>query len=326
LKIKRIEKSSNVVYEIMKFLFKILFFKVNQQHEEPSPMIKLNELYDQVNKSLTAVLAHTAACAHSSAAINAYNYSIYYQQQLKLQESQASVNVTKEALDEIKSPVVPLVTELKNASNKFSLFKEKISSFFRTTKQVTTEKTSTPSNSTKKDGLNKLIADYDDDQENDGDDDDHENNADESDLKIKQPNFNETKQLISKKASIVNLEDDEESYTDDDDDLVGNSIIFNDLGNNCDLEIITTSELKQSDYYKKRNYLLPSLKAINFPLKASLSFNDPIRFVKKAPDTLIAVERSKCGLTFLGNSNKYTNSFGQKQNQLHEILYSHQQK
>ena len=291
-------------------------------------MIKLNELYDQVNKSLTAVLAHTAACAHSSAAINAYNYSIYYQQQLKLKESQPAVNVTTEALDEIKSPVVPLVTELKNASSKFSLFKEKISSFFRTTKQVATEKTpSTPSNSTKKDGLNKLIADYDDDEENDDDDDGGHKNADESELKIKQPNFNDTKQLlISKKASIVDLDDDEESYTDDEDDLVGDSIIFNDLGNNCDLEIITTSELKQSDCYKKRNYLLPSLKAINFPLKASLSFNDPIRFVKKAPDTLIAVERSKCGLTFIGNSNKYTNSFGQKQNKLYEILYSHQQK
>ncbi len=160
-------------------------------------MIKLNELYDQVNKSLTAVLAHTAACAHSSAAINAYNYSIYYQQQLKLKESQPAVNVTTEALDEIKSPVVPLVTELKNASSKFSLFKEKISSFFRTTKQVATEKTpSTPSNSTKKDGLNKLIADYDDDEENDDDDDSGHKNADESELKIKQPHFNDTNQLL----------------------------------------------------------------------------------------------------------------------------------
>lgn len=284
-------------------------------------MIKLNELYDQVNKALTAVLAHTAACAHSSAAINAYNYSIYYQQQLKLQESPGKV-ISKEELEQIKSPVVPLVTELKNASSKFSLFKEKISSFFRTTKKITNEKNiNTPNTITKKDGLHKLIADYD----QDGDDDDHDKTGDESELKIKQPNLNETKQFISKKASIMNLEDDEESCTDDEDDLGGDSILFNDLDKNCDLEIITTSELKMG-YYKKRNYLLPSLKAINFPLKASLSFNDPSRFIKKVPDTLIAVEKSKCGLTFLGNSNKYTNCFGQKQNKLYEILYSHQQK
>ena len=286
-------------------------------------MTKLNELYDQVNKALTAVLAHTAACAHSSAAINAYNYSIYYQQQLKQQEITGSVVVSKDEIEEIKSPVVPLKTELKNASSKFSLFKERISSFFRTTKKANNEKiVSTPIISTKKDGLNKLIADYDQDD----DDDDDRNKTSESDIKIKQPNLNETQQLISKKASLINLEDDDESYTDDEEDLVGDSIVFNDLDKNCDLEIITTSELKQFGYYKKRNYLLPSLKAINFPLKASLSFRDPSRFIKKAPDTLIAVEKSKCGLTFLGNSNKYNNSFGQKQNKLYEILYSQQQK
>ena len=212
---------------------------------------------------------------------------------------------------------------MKNASSKFSLFKERISSFFRTTKKANNEKiVSTPIISTKKDGLNKLIADYDQDD----DEDDDRNKTSESDIKIKQPNLNETQQLISKKASLINLEDDDESYTDDEEDLVGDSIVFNDLDKNCDLEIITTSELKQFGYYKKRNYLLPSLKAINFPLKASLSFRDPSRFIKKAPDTLIAVEKSKCGLTFLGNSNKYNNSFGQKQNKLYEILYSQQQK
>ena len=97
-----------------------------------------------------------------------------------------------------------------------------------------------------------------------------------------------------------------------------------DLRRNCDLEIITTSELKHSYQFKKRNYLLPSLKAINFPLKASLNSKDFNKFLKKQPETLIAAEKSKFGLTFLGNSSRCTNNFGQRQNKLYDILYSQQ--
>jgi hypothetical protein len=267
--------------------------QANQQPEEPSPMTKLNELYEQVTKALTAVLAHTAACAHTSAAINAYNYSIYYQQQLKLQQSQPSAapldpSASKddhEQFAHIKPPILPLETELKNAADKFSLLKSKISGFF---KIEASNAKNTSSKANNKNGLNKLIADYDNDEDKD------------ADLLFVVEN---------KKSSVLShttaTDDGETEDGDDDDDDDDNSTFFNDLDKNCDLEIVTTSELKQQS--KKRNYLVPSLKAINFPLKASINFKSPNRFVNKSSTN---------------NANRRTdNSFGQKQNKLYDILY-----
>ena len=277
--------------------------------DEPSPIDKLNELYEQVNKALSAVLAHTAACAHSSASINAYNYCLYYQQQLKLNESQPEAEISVEDIANIKTPVVPLETELRNASSKFSLLKNKISTFFQATSKLNE---STPK--AKKAGANKLIADYDDEDEDD---------EEEEEAKLNEISLEETRaKMHAKTVPPVVVLDDEDSDIDEDDN--DNSILFNDLDKNCDLEIITTSELKQQ--LKKRNYLLPSLKALNFPLKASLNFNNLNMFIKKTPDTLVAVEKSKSALTFLGNPNRMPHGFGKRQNKLYDILYSqHQQ-
>ena len=68
-----------------------------------------------------------------------------------------------------------------------------------------------------------------------------------------------------------------------------------DLEYDSDIEIFTTSELKNNS----KSFLLPGLKSGYFPLKASIRLLDEIH-EKKLFNNLIAVERSKRALTFLG--------------------------
>ncbi|CAF0726541.1 unnamed protein product [Brachionus calyciflorus] len=231
---------------------------------EDSHEVKINNLYEQLNKSLVAYLAHTAATAHSAAAISAvnYNYYSYYQGQSGQEPSEVKV--------------VPLKTELENASSIFGILKEKISSFLTLSKKLNEIK--------KSETKPKLIADYSDEEE-------------ESDLEI-----------IEEKKTEVKENEEEDSEDDE------------------DLEIVMTSELKSNQI--ERNYLLPSLKASLFPLKASLmnTENEP----ENLENELIAVEQSKFALTFLANAKTMTNSnsflemnFNKRQNvKLSDILYS----
>ena len=228
--------------------------------ESPSLMdsleTKINSSHEQLNKALIAYLAHTAATAHHSAAINAINYSYYYQ------------NVS----DESKQVKVPLKTEIENACSKFGLLKEKISNFLTLSKL---------SENKKNDSKPKLIADYSDESENESEDD-------------------------------VQVEEKSEEESEDEDDL----------------DIVMTSDLKSD--IMERNYLLPSLKASYFPLKASLINHniEPEQDIDQSE--LIAVEQSKFGLVFLSNArtmndseNFLATSFNKKKNvKLSDILYS----
>ena len=286
------------------------------------PMDHLNSLYEKVNNALAALLAHTAAVAHAQAGISAYNYMCYYyqQQQLRLQNKKPGEEI------ELPKPVVPLKTELEKASTAFSLLKDKISNFFSISKSVMNEDRVKPK--PRLEPVKKLIVDYDDDEEN-SEDDVVEVKKSEEEIKPKTSKISSKLDRFKKRMGS-DLDDDDEDE-DSDDEINGksdsNEFVFNDLDKNCDLEIITTSEIR-SGQYKKKNYLLPSLKALNFPLKASLEFNmassqqKQSQIKNKVPDTLIAVEKSKCGLTFLGTPSKFTNSFGQRQNKLNDILFT----
>jgi hypothetical protein len=271
------------------------------------PTSQLNALFEVVNKSFAALLAHTAAAAHANAAVNAYSYAYYYQQQVELQ-------------GDTKFPeIVPLKTEIEKASNTFAKYKDKISSFFQTSKKL--ETTISKINKNQMSNLNKLMIDYSDNLSESDDEELDEAKEVERDkavdnqklfslLKsIKESEINKPseKENQSKQDEDADKEDDEDNIGEDDDD---------------ELEIITTSELKSQRI--KPNYLIPSLKASYFPLKASLDthFLNSSLSDKQANNSnlLIAVEKSKCALTFLGNSYNCLKA-NPKQQKLSDILY-----
>lgn len=206
-------------------------------------------------------------------------------------------------------PQLPLRQELENASSTFEKYKSKISSFFINTKKLEDLSKKLSSQQTELTGLNKLVPDYDDDdddEENEKADEkkshyQHNKNSDviavgtidKSDMNTNQvaiaPSQNETRQQ----------QQDEES--DDEDEEVDDSC-ETDLERQCDLEIMTTSEIK-SNMYGSRNYLIPSLKASLFPLKATRDYSC-VTIVDKtlSVNDLIAFEKSNGGLTFMGRS------------------------
>lgn len=197
--------------------------------------------------------------------------------------------------------VVPLKTEIEKASSTFAKYRDKISNFFINTKKledVLKEKSENKILDIESTGLNKLIVDY---SENEG-----ESSAEEEVMEVK----------VDPEVRRTVLRDTEEVDESDDEDEDG---LVSDIANLDDIEIITTSELK-SNLYKNINYLLPSLKASYFPLKASLDYFD-INKVNATPEELIAVEKSKCALTFLGTPSKISGGIGQKRVKLADILF-----
>jgi len=273
-----------------------------QDEPEKQPTSQLNALFEVVNKSLAALLAHTAAAAHANANVNAYAYAYYYQQQVELQ-------------GDTKFPeIVPLKTEIEKASNTFAKYKDKISSFFQTSKKL--ETTISKINKNQMSNLNKLMINYSDNLSESDDDEDTQSQsnpnredkaADSQKLLTLLKSIKESQSNKPSEKENQNKEDensDKEDGEEDDDE---------------ELEIITTSELRSQRI--KPNYLMPSLKASYFPLKASLDSNLLISSLpnKQAHNSnlLIAVEKSKYALTFLGNSN----STNQKQQKLSNILY-----
>lgn len=169
--------------------------------------------------------------------------------------------------------------------------------------------------------LNKLVPDYDDD--NDDDEDDEDNKKEEEKVKenevvvLEQPviaaknvNTNTSQQAAAEKS------DDEESEEDDSWET--------DLDSRCDLEIVTTSELKSGQSQIVRNFLLPSLKSTYFPLKASLDYSCVLTENGRSDlKELIGLEKSKGALTFMGpiGSISKADSKFSKRNSLKSILF-----
>ena len=223
-----------------------------------------------------------AASAHAAAAISITNYYLtsYYNQQKKT-ETTNSEEITLPV--EPAKPVLPLKKELENASNVFAKYKNKISSFF-----LITQKTSSSSandddekKSNEKTGLKQLISNYGEDEE-------------------------EEEKVVEQESTIKkNVTAEQEQEEQESDEL--------DESDESDIEIITTSELKNKTYNNKRNYLLPSLKASYFPLKASVH-----NLNESNNRSLIVAEKTKNALTFLGNG---MSSVQNKQLKLNDILF-----
>lgn len=186
----------------------------------------------------------------------------------------------------VVKPVVPLKKELENASSVFAKYKSKISCFFEVTKKVE-EKLSSKKNeaTSSKDGsaLKQLVTNY-------GDDDKESENE-----KEEEEDLDETSKKGEDKVKDNDGVEEVDTASDEDE---------------SDYEIVTTSELKQAN--ERRNYLMPSLKASYFPLKASLTKLNEI-----SKRSLIAVEKTKNAITFLGNGTNV-----QKQLKLNDILFS----
>ena len=236
----------------------------------------LNSLFNVVNNSLAALLAHTAATAHAAATLTATNqyYASVYQSQNQHRE------------DMIKAKAFSK-EEIKKASNTFATFKDKIANFFETSKQVETKINEMKENASS--GLQLLMSNY-------GNDDSEA----EEDAETKNGNKSVKCTEITKEKS--DSETEEEDEPDDDEDL----------------EIVTTSEIR--DQLTQPNYLLPSLKASYFPLKASLEISN-LKPTKNS-NNLIIVEKSKYALTFLGNSIGLSNSVGSRNRpKLSDILF-----
>lgn len=204
-------------------------------------------------------------------------------------------------------PQLPLRQELENASHTFEKYKSKISSFFINSKKLEnlTKKMSTTSELS---GLNKLVPDYDDDEEDQDNKNEHDeksstnnlNTENENDVKTPAPNDEVVVTASSENEQTTmapkNDESDEEDNFDD--------ICETDLEKQCDLEIVTTSELK-SNMYGRRNYVPPSLKASYFPLKASRDYscvldNQMMTMTIKSNE-LIGSEKSTGALTVMGS-------------------------
>lgn len=199
-----------------------------------------------------------------------YYLQSYYTQQQTDKEVDKTVDIAEIA--EPTKPVVPLKTELENASSIFAKYKNKISSFFLSTQKVeeTTKKTVESS------GLNLLMSNYGDDA-----------------------NVSDTEIVEEIKKPVLVKEAENELSSED-----------NDESDESDIEIVTTSELKQLNV--TRNYLMPSLKASYFPLKASIH-----QINASNNRSLIAVEKTKSALTFLGNGVAVG-----KQLKLNDILFN----
>ena len=99
--------------------------------------------------------------------------------------------------------------------------------------------------------------------------------------------------------------------------ILEESLNDEEIENDSDIEIFTTSELK----INSRSYLLPGLKSGYFPLKASIRLIDEIN-QNKLLNSLIAVEKSNLALTFLGTQAALSNGIEiKKRLKLSDILY-----
>ena len=211
-------------------------------------------------------------------------------------------------------PALPSSDELAKASTTFAKYKNKISSFFQQSldkmhKQEQQEAAHEHRKKSKKkkeeaSGLlgRKLVANYDDEMDtrntsDDSDDDDNGRDNDETRIAkllqtLKGGGGGGGVQQEQPQQKKTGDEDDEDDDEDDDE---------------CDLEIVMTSERNA-----QRNYILPSLKAVYFPLKASLAQSDrqqqqqqhqPIAATSMSTTpngARIAIEKSSKALTFLG--------------------------
>lgn len=263
---------------------------------------KLGTLLGIVNNSLATLLAHTAASAHSTAAITAYTYSYY--NYVNANEGEGS---KKNALP---PPIVPIRTEIEKASNTFAKYKDKISSFFQTTTQKEEKKPKSVEVQVKGfAALKDLMAAYSDNMKDEKDDSTDSSSDEEEENVKKRVKTEESKKVEETKKVEKEVETSDEEEEDE------NELFYSDLDKDCDLEIVMTSELK-SEEPNKRNYLLPSLKACYLPLKASLTaitLTTPQANLEQS----IVSEKSRHGLTFMGPS--YSSARNRK---LSDILYS----
>lgn len=115
----------------------------------------------------------------------------------------------------------------------------------------------------------------------------------------------ENKNNEKKPKLIADYSDESENDTDDEDVQVEEKS-EEESEDEDDLEIVMTSDLKSK--HNERNYLLPSLKASYFPLKASLINLNIESDEQSDQNELIAVEQSKFGLAFLANAKTMTYS------------------
>jgi hypothetical protein len=270
-----------------------------------------------LNENLfSSLLSHIAATAHAAAACAAstHFYATYYQQESKKNSDGMEATNTIEL---IKMPVVPLKSELEKASSTFASLKSKISNFFLTTKEIEKKKNDqgknenlTASTQQRSTCLNSLVSNYDDINE-------EENNPEEQIKGIEQTKksneFIESSWKLNKQDNFSN-KNKIEIDTDDND-----AEELDEETDDDDLEIVTTSELKATSKMT-RNYLFPSLKTNLFPLKASL--NELNFTTNNKCKNLIAVEKSKSALTFLGSPSSLMHGIDAKKRlKLSDILY-----
>jgi hypothetical protein len=278
--------------------------------KQPTPTSSksaINQAYETLIKSLVTVLAHTAACAHSTASISTYNYNCF-QHYLKQDELNRTQNGTKIPEQQLQPAPLPLKAELQNASSVFNKYKSKISNFFEASKKLDSLTkeigkkvvVSEDGKAAELTGLNKLLIDYSD---NDEETPTNEKNNEEI---ILEDDGDEDKNTVdhSKNNHQANskLDEKEESEQEDESD--------------SEWEIWTTSEIRQNCYKlnETRNYLLPPVKSLLFPLKASLDVANP------GSDELVAIEKSKHAITFLGTPMPISDPIGQKRIKLADIL------
>jgi hypothetical protein len=281
-----------------------------------SPKEKINTLVSIVNNSLATLLAHTAASAHSTAALTAYAYTYYQYYNQQNPDNKMTLELAK------VEPVVPIKTEIEKASDTFAKYKDKISSFFSSSKKIDEESAQKAKKQVetmpKASGLKNLLAAYGGSTNEEGEcsssdsDSDDENSKNKSSVKPEKtevPNTVSAEPITNGKhatttVEIVETESDTESVHEIDDD----DYMLNDLNAECELEIVTTSELRADA--SNRNYLLPSLRASYFPLKASLELEQV-----NLSENVVVSEKSKFGLTLLGSGCKNSHR------SLSDILY-----
>lgn len=262
---------------------------------------KLGTLLGIVNNSLATLLAHTAASAHSTAAITAYTYSYY--NYVNASEGEGS---KKSALP---PPIVPIRTEIEKASSTFAKYKDKISSFFQTNTQKEEKKAKSVEVEVKGfAALKDLMAAYSDNLKGEKDESSDSSSDEDEEIAKKRLKTEENKKEETKQV-------EKEAETSDDEEDDENELFYTDLDKDCDLEIVMTSELK-SEEPNKRNYLLPSLKACYLPLKASLTAITLTTPQANLEESIVS-EKSRHGLTFMGPS--YSSARNRK---LSDILYS----
>jgi hypothetical protein len=282
-----------------------------------SPKEKINTMVSIVNNSLATLLAHTAASAHSTAALTAYAYNYYQYYNQQNPDNQISLEMPK-----VETSVVPLKTEIEKASDTFAKYRDKISSFFTSSKKIEEESANRAKqldDLPKTSGLNRLVAAYGGSNNEDGECSSSESDNDDDNAKKIQPASKPTAHEVIATISLDSVKDGKQEAVvantlenESDDESVGevddDDYLLNDLDADCELEIVTTSELRANPF--ERNYLLPSLKASYFPLKASLE-SEQINL----SENLIVSEKSKFGVTLLGSGYKRTNR------SLSDILY-----